>query len=361
MINLMLGQPGGGKSYEATVFHVLPAIMAGRKVITNLPLDLTRWAALYPDKVHLIEVRTQSHQSGFRVFAHESDYADPWRHPENGSGPLYVIDEAHKFIPRGSTRPAVDEWYAEHRHEFADVLLMTQSYGKLSKPIVELVQVVYRVKKAIAFGFSSKYVRKVQDGVRGEVISEEFRNYEKRYFGLYKSHTRSGAGVELGVSDVKPLWRRWPFLAAPVVIIGGCAWGASELRHGIFDDARKSQRVVSHQVVAPPAAAPTSPVGPTGEVAPAPKPAVETGPAEPFTGMQVHVVGSAFMGDRWLYTLALSRNGNVMSRIDHNELKAAGYEIRKISDCAMAYTWPGQAEKIAVCDVPSVGVAVLGS
>ncbi|MBI5918423.1 MAG: hypothetical protein HY849_03485 [Nitrosomonadales bacterium] len=42
MINLLLGPPGGGKSYEATVYHVLPALAKGRKIITNLPLDLDR-------------------------------------------------------------------------------------------------------------------------------------------------------------------------------------------------------------------------------------------------------------------------------------------------------------------------------
>jgi len=40
MINLLLGQPGGGKSYEAVAFHILPALAQGRKVITNMPLDL---------------------------------------------------------------------------------------------------------------------------------------------------------------------------------------------------------------------------------------------------------------------------------------------------------------------------------
>ncbi|EPW3551744.1 zonular occludens toxin domain-containing protein, partial [Pseudomonas aeruginosa] len=38
MINLILGQPGGGKSHEAVVYHVVPALNQGRKVITNLAL-----------------------------------------------------------------------------------------------------------------------------------------------------------------------------------------------------------------------------------------------------------------------------------------------------------------------------------
>ena len=39
-VNLLLGSPGSGKSYEAVAFHVLPSLQAGRKVITNLPLNV---------------------------------------------------------------------------------------------------------------------------------------------------------------------------------------------------------------------------------------------------------------------------------------------------------------------------------
>ncbi|MBX5670353.1 zonular occludens toxin domain-containing protein [Pseudomonas aeruginosa] len=45
MINLILGQPGGGKSHEAVVYHVVPALNQGRKVITNLALDMDKFKA----------------------------------------------------------------------------------------------------------------------------------------------------------------------------------------------------------------------------------------------------------------------------------------------------------------------------
>ena len=225
MINLIVGPPGGGKSYEAVVYHILPALKRGRKVITNLPLDLARLSVLDESFLDLVEIRTTTNAEkpetdwekaenlykkfGIaakreyfvnRPFAHPEDYGDPWRSESDGSGPLYVIDECHLALPRGATKIAVEEWYSLHRHESADVLLITQSYGKVSKSIIDLVQVCYRVKKGTAFGSASQYIRKVQDGVRGDVVNTTVRKYEKRYFGLYKSHTRGG-GAELAAED----------------------------------------------------------------------------------------------------------------------------------------------------------------
>ncbi|WP_373455386.1 zonular occludens toxin domain-containing protein [Pseudomonas aeruginosa] len=48
MINLILGQPGGGKSHEAVVYHVVPALNQGRKVITNLALDMEQVQSVFP-------------------------------------------------------------------------------------------------------------------------------------------------------------------------------------------------------------------------------------------------------------------------------------------------------------------------
>ena len=48
MINLTLGQPGGGKSYEAVAFHIIPAIEQGRKVITNLALKIDVFDQYFP-------------------------------------------------------------------------------------------------------------------------------------------------------------------------------------------------------------------------------------------------------------------------------------------------------------------------
>ncbi|POB76042.1 zonular occludens toxin domain-containing protein, partial [Vibrio vulnificus] len=39
--------PGSGKSYESVVYHVIPALKDGRKVVTNLPLNLEHFKQVF--------------------------------------------------------------------------------------------------------------------------------------------------------------------------------------------------------------------------------------------------------------------------------------------------------------------------
>lgn len=167
MINLLEGVPGSGKSYEAVVYHVLPALKMGRKVITNLPLKLDQFAAIDPGYLDLIELRKapmpilgrwdaeaanrgekafivgefedQSEDESFnfpsrglsvlgrrvqpavqtmivhngkpartppanqRLFGGVWDFYDEWRGDGN-VGALFVIDECHVSFPKENTR-----------------------------------------------------------------------------------------------------------------------------------------------------------------------------------------------------------------------------------------------------------------
>lgn len=61
-LNIIVGRPGSGKSYEAVAFHVIPAIKEGRRVVTNLPLMMDHLIAVFGEEVRdLVEVR----QDGF--------------------------------------------------------------------------------------------------------------------------------------------------------------------------------------------------------------------------------------------------------------------------------------------------------
>jgi len=57
MIDLLEGIPGSGKSYEAVVYHVLPALKNGRKVVTNLPLNVDAFAKLDARYRDLLDIR----------------------------------------------------------------------------------------------------------------------------------------------------------------------------------------------------------------------------------------------------------------------------------------------------------------
>ena len=127
MINLLIGVQGSGKSFEAVVYHIIPAIERGRKIITNMPLNIEHFRAVYgDDKADLIKVieSTSSNPVPFKTIA---DFGDTWRMAgQNPIGPLYVIDECQKPFRMGEVNKQVEEWFGENRHELADVLLITQ-------------------------------------------------------------------------------------------------------------------------------------------------------------------------------------------------------------------------------------------
>lgn len=366
MINLLLGKPGSGKSYEAVVFHILPALAAGRKVITNLPLRLASVCAIDPDYRALLDIRTASYGPTRPAvpFSDIADYGDDWSGAD-GIGPLYVIDECHKSLPVGSTPRDVDEWYAEHRHEGADVLLITQSPGKLFKNIRELVDICYRVSNNRSLGTDKSYLRKVLNGVRGTVLGTQVRKYDKNNFQFYKSHTKRSADVvEAQAQDITPLWRRWPFLGAALV-----------LPLGLFVILSNGSPWASDIEPAPPRPdVPSTPPKLPGTDDPPPPPpsavaepaVVEASPEKekpsvyhPFQRVDMHLAGYVGNDRRQVYSIVATQNGQAVFRLTSDDLSHAGYELSPIGQCALAIHY-GEFSRTIICDAPRVGVKVAG-
>lgn len=393
MINLLLGPSGGGKSYEANVFHVLVAVQQGRKVITNLPINLDYYAAIEPRSRELIEIRTAS--KGTRrveakpgeyeivpapVFGAIEDYGSDWRHPDpkKGYGPLYVIDECHKALPSGAGTPRiVREWYAEHRHEQCDVLLITQSYGKIHKDIRDNAQLVYRVKKANFLGRSNSYIRKVQEGVRGEVVAITEREYEPKYFKLYKSHTKSlGAAVEALAEDVSPLFLKVRRLGFFVMFLGVVFLAATVANK--FRDRKPPQKTTAtaehgaRSAASTPRAArelappPTQPVPTPSAPAEPSQPekagvvAVSEPVRHPFEGLGVHVLGHIDSAGARLFLFGLSQNGQMVHRLYSRDFSDAGYTVEVISECVAKLSY-GEWTKWVRCDYPTTSTGVATS
>ncbi|WP_250637538.1 zonular occludens toxin domain-containing protein [Pseudomonas sp. TCU-HL1] len=284
-----------------------------------------------------------------------------------GVGPLYVVDECHLAIPLRGPDPKeqvrVEEWFSLHRHELADVLLITQSYGKINKAIRDLVQVVYRCKKATAFGFSNRYIRKVQDGLRGDVVNTTDRKYEKKYFALYKSHTRSSAAAqELDANDIIPIWKRWPFKGAALCFLFFFCfviYQATKDDEKKVPPAPKAKPVqVEHQE-------------PTPVVAPSPVPgevAQPRGPEQklhPYQGLSMHLqallkgkrfrngVEEEFLGGY----VTIAQNGQPIRRVSFDDLRTAGYEVAYESDTVVSLTYKGFDVGFVVADLPTTGLA----
>ncbi len=385
MIHLLLGPPGSGKSYEAVVYHILPALQQGRRVVTNLPLNLEKLGALDPSFPPLVELRkisapvrgtweptneagafqigkTQSQDVTRRLFGGVWDFYSEWRHPETGLGPLYVVDECHLAMPRSATDKHLEEWFSLHRHYRADVLLVTQSYGKVSRSICDLVQMVYKVRKAVAFGSTSSYIRKVCDGLRGEVVNTSVRKYQKKFFGLYNSHTQGSSGKESGANDVRPIWMHWSFIGAAVFIGGATIWIASggvanPLKPAALQGQQASYATAAQHRYNPSKPAPTAPQEQAATDPPSSQAAAPGGAIEPFARHGLHLTGVASMGSLTIHTFVVSQNGQQVASITDKDLVKAGYSYHAVAPCVGIATFRDISRSV-ICDAPQVGIGV---
>ena len=393
MINGLEGIPGSGKSYESVVMHVLPSLKAGRKVITNLPLLVPMFNALDPAYGPLIELRTKSQpilgiwdaeamgESGagtafcltdtvnfeviknVPIFGSVWDYYTPWKHPTTGSGPLFVIDEAHLALPVSGTRDEVIEWYKLHRHFNADVLLATQSFRDVNQPIARLLAMLIRCRKADILGKKDSYIRKVHAGYRGAVISAEERKYEPQFFGLYRSHTQGNSVVESMAADVMPLsvklkrFTRGFWFFTLIVAVAAAIWYAQR-KPLMPANASRPAAAVQAGPAAVVAAAP-------GAAAPRPSASSAVAPGlavvpvvvdlEPFKDKGLHITGWLTVAGKTLHTFAVSSGGVRLFDMRTPDLIASGYTWKPMSDCVGYLTWE-QKTRAVMCDSPKIAI-----
>ncbi|WP_418132680.1 zonular occludens toxin domain-containing protein [Variovorax sp. 375MFSha3.1] len=403
MINGLEGIPGSGKSYEACVFQVLAALKVGRKVITNLPLEIDAYAAIDPAYRELIEMRyvaapvrgswdpdrvdpATGKGSAFELFA--DGHVDPpaegsrpfgtvwcywsdWKHPKTGLGPLFLVDECHVPMPKLGTAKAVVEWYKLHRHFNCDVLLATQRFRALCPDIAEIMAMVIKVRKADVLGRPDEYIRKVHAGYRGAVIQESVRKYEPHYFALYRSHTQGNAVLEASAADVAPVsvrvkrWTRtaWALVAVAIAFnVWFFSTGAKPkdnspgfksavVKPDGKTDFEAIKRITDAEAIrrkgddAKPA---VEAVEPVPEASPVLDP-------EPYAGKGLHLTGMMTLKGRTVYTFAVSASGSVLTAVTSEELVAVGYRWQPMTDCAGYLRW-GKTAKAITCDAPQRGI-----
>lgn len=389
MISALEGIPGSGKSYEAVAYHVLPALRAGRKVITNLPLNIDAFAAIDPDWRDLIEVRIRpaarigdwhaadiAEHEAFRLWTDRApepqpehiftfgsvwDFYSTWRGEKQDQGPLYVIDECHVSLPRKGTPDEVVQWFKLHRHYNADVLLMTQSFRDINQPIAQLVATMIKCRKADILGNADEYIRKVHAGYRGAVIQTDRRKYESKYFGLYKSNTQSSGSAEAKAQDVSPFvvkfkrftWLFWIFALAYVVYAFWPEDGKSVWGHKTAPAVKKSASAMpvrvehaaaAQQVQQGPAQALQQPAG----TPPAP---AEPEVKDPLFGKLLHMTGDLSKAGRDQITFVVSSEGRRVFDVTSDDLKQAGYKVQRLANCMATVTYQSVVRPVT-CDAP---------
>lgn len=366
MINAIVGRPRSGKSYESVVFHIIPAALDGRMLVTNIPVNLEYIAKYYgqevADRITIVETNFGDYGNA-RPFSIPEDFTKyEWKN-EKGQGPLFVVDEAHLCLGTDCKTP-VREYLSMHGHYGHDIILLTQSPRKLHRDVKDMVEICWRTVKKSVFGDDDHYIKKTYHGVpvrNEEFVHEEEREYKSQFFGFYKSHTLSSSDVdEATAKDVKANLFPRKKLSLALVVLGGIF--AAYTLYGVLNSGSSDEKKVkagrsgSQPVVAQSSSSPARSAAPTAKS----EIMHEDGPKHPFYKVELHVDGTAEYVDhgRMMKNVffSASQNGQQIFRLSLADLRLAGYETRVMGDCAV-YVQYGSYKDWITCDSPQIAMA----
>ncbi len=253
-ITAYTGLPGSGKSYSAVCFAIIPAIKAGRAVVTNLPLLVDEITKEWPTAdVKLINLEDFTDKGTKQLDA------------EMTPGALVVLDELWRLWPSGLKTAAVPEdhksFLAEHRHRVGtdgrstDIIFVTQDLSQIAAFARALVDKTYITQKFDALGAKNRakinmYQGAVtgQKGPQSQHIRTSTVKYSPEYFRFYKSHTKSetgGAGIEVGGDSRASIWKSPFWLALGVGLFVVLPWSMSKLFGILKNGTRPESEIVT--------------------------------------------------------------------------------------------------------------------
>ena len=221
-IHCYVGMPGSGKSYNAVENQIIPALVAGRTVVTNIPLkfDALR-ARVGTGKV--IEFPLNSVMQNPETI---KDYVT--------KGCLFVLDEAWRIWPAGQKTNDIPEVYksllAEHRHmvdehgRSTQILLIVQDASNVATFARKLIESTFIHTKLSHVGAAGRFRVDIYHGpVTGTIGPKErrdreiFGTYKKDIWDLYQSHTMSDSKAD-GALEA-PIDKRHNALKRPIFVV----------------------------------------------------------------------------------------------------------------------------------------------
>lgn len=220
MIIFNEGLPGGGKSYDALVTHILPALRKGRKVFARLNGlrhdGIAEYLQLPVDEVH-------------RLLVHVPVESVPFLHEMVEKDALVVVDECHDFWPQ-AFKPLpthVERFFAEHRHEGLDIVLLSQSFKRLHTALRVRVERKTVFQKLTAVGMKGKFLATFFHATgpdKFEKVGKATKSYQPEFFPLYDGVRPGTENTEVYEEGGMTVWRTvlpWFVLAAVLATLGG--------------------------------------------------------------------------------------------------------------------------------------------
>ena len=238
-ITAYTGLMGSGKSYEVVANVILPALLEGRRVVTNVAnLQQEEIRAYLLDKFDAVEA-----DIGEIVQLSNDDIDKPNFWPvevKEGQiapdsivkgGDVIVIDECWRWWAAGLKFDARHmAFFRMHRHfthpetsVCCEVVLVVQDISDLDRKLKVVVETTYRMTKHKALGMSSKY--RVDIFVSYKTAREPMRVIQRAYdpevFRLYQSYSQGkGGGKEMDVDGRANIFRNPLFtIVMPVMTV----------------------------------------------------------------------------------------------------------------------------------------------
>ncbi|MCE4555007.1 zonular occludens toxin domain-containing protein [Pelomonas cellulosilytica] len=335
MIIFHEGLPGSGKSYEAMVTRIIPALAKGREVVAYVEgLDYTRIAEL----AGIEESRCRELLFSLTREQVESDWLAHMR-----PNALHVLDEAQNFWGnRRKFTPAETKMVTEHRHEGMDIVLMGQDLRDVHATWRRRVELKICFLKLNGFGklFAKRYSCTTYRHMGGDDfrrVGLQVRVYDARYFGTYKSHVSDETNTD-DYTDSRAQVFSHPLLkyGVPAVVVAG-VWGGVYTWRFFHPAAAAPSVAVSASLVGPRVPSPAASVAPVPRVAaPVPSPVTEKPEQSPIERRMVdlaskgriRLAGLASMRDHTTGIVEWVQGGTVVvERLTLDALRTLGVGV----------------------------------
>jgi len=255
-INVYTGLMRSGKSYEVVSEVIVPAIRAGRRVVTNVD-------GISQEKIHehlttkypgddRAEYGAVAHVTNAQVFLDDffpyyDDAKDAHTDTVVQPGDLVAIDEAWRFWgDKMKIKKNHQSFFLEHGHfthpktqVACDLVLMIQDMATLNRFLKNVVAFSFRTHKKVALGMNNTYSLNMWEGnkmTKANQIGNWTRTYRKEIFPLYSSFKGGAQGVMVNADKRQNIFtnnKLWGFLA--LLVAGGaiCFYNAWRFFHPV--------------------------------------------------------------------------------------------------------------------------------
>lgn len=247
MIIFHEGLPRSGKSYEACVYQIIPALQKGRQVfayieglnhqqfsdLLGIPLaQIQGQRKEYIYNSELNELIPDEHKDkvvyngagqwihveyiGLLHQIHISQVKYIYKYVANDS--LVIIDELQDFFPSGQRKLPEDitSFVTQHGHRGLDIICMGQDHRDCHNLWKRRIDQLFSFTKMDAIGKVNRYLWKSfkQKEGRFVALNSGTKTYDPKYYGLYKSFTDGTLNKDTKVDD------RTNVLNSPLIKIG---------------------------------------------------------------------------------------------------------------------------------------------